>query len=155
MIFWYTYRPPPCKLLVLLALSELNVSCFTKYLKISDRICHFFCAYLHGMYDFTRLMRAIVCREIYLCWHFESGFRRRICKKKNYIVYDEKYFFLKRKELKCTPATPSKVPRSQIHYCFRPWGWAAAAATPQTIVLSLDPRNTQSVQIPFVQVRSS
>ena len=37
-----------------------------------------FCAYLHGIYDFTRLMRAIVCREIDLCQNFESGFRRRI-----------------------------------------------------------------------------
>jgi hypothetical protein len=26
-----------------------------------------FGAYFHGMYDFTRLMRAIVCREIDLC----------------------------------------------------------------------------------------
>ena len=26
-----------------------------------------FCAYLHGMYDFTCLIRAIVCREIDLC----------------------------------------------------------------------------------------
>ena len=60
MIFWY--RTLPRKLLR--ALSELNVSCFTKYLKMSDRICRFFCAYLHGMYDFTRLTRAIVCGEI-------------------------------------------------------------------------------------------
>jgi hypothetical protein len=26
-----------------------------------------FCAYLHGMYDFTRLIQAIVCRKIDLC----------------------------------------------------------------------------------------
>ena len=41
-----------------------------------------FCAYLHGIYDFTRLMRAIVCREIDLCQNFESGFRRGISTKK-------------------------------------------------------------------------
>ena len=34
---------------------ELNVTCFTKYLKICERCACFFCAYLHGMYDFTRL----------------------------------------------------------------------------------------------------
>ena len=96
MIFWY--RPPPCKLL--LALSELNVSCSTKNLKISERISRFFCAYLHGMHDFTRLTRAIVCREIDLCWNFESGFRRRISNKKKSWLYCsmmKKYFFEKKR----------------------------------------------------------
>ena len=96
MIFWY--RPPPCKLL--LALSELNVSCFTKYLKISEGCPRFFCAYLHGMYDFTRLTRAIVCGEIDLCWNFESGFRRRISKKKNHdciVVWWKNIFFEKKR----------------------------------------------------------
>ena len=77
------YRPLPRKLL--LALSKLNVSCFTKYRRISDRFCRFFCAYFHRMYDFTRLTRAIVCGEIDLCWHFESGVRRRISKKKSWL----------------------------------------------------------------------
>ena len=89
MIFWYMYgyRPLPRKLL--LALSEFNVTCFTKYLKISEGSPRFFCAYLYGMYDFICLTPAIVCGEIDLCWNFESGFRRRISKKKNHdcIVY--------------------------------------------------------------------
>ena len=37
-----------------------------------------FICMVYGMYDFTRLTRAIVCREIDLCQNFESGFRRRI-----------------------------------------------------------------------------
>ena len=66
MICWY--RPPPCK--VLLAWSELNVLCYTKCLKRCEHRARFFCAYLHGMYDFTRLTRAIVCREINLWLKF-------------------------------------------------------------------------------------
>ena len=66
MICWY--RPPPCK--VLLAWSELNVLCYTKCLKRCEHRARFFCAYLHGMYDFTRLTRAIVCREIDLWLKF-------------------------------------------------------------------------------------
>ena len=95
-LFWC--RPLPRKLL--LALSELNVSCFTKDLKISKRISRFFCAYLHGIYDFTRLTRAIVCGEIDLCWNFESGFRRRISKKKNHdciVVWWKNIFFEKKR----------------------------------------------------------
>ena len=63
------------------------------------RLCHFFCAYFHGMYDFTRLIRAIVCREIDLCQNFESEFRRRISKKKVVllVLYDEKIFFFEKK----------------------------------------------------------
>jgi hypothetical protein len=35
------------------------------------------------MYDFTRLIRAIVCGEIDLCQNFESGFRGISTKKKS------------------------------------------------------------------------
>ena len=93
MIFWY--RPLPRKLL--LALTELTVSCFTKYLKRCERCAHFFCAYLHGMYDYTRLTRAIVCGEIDLCWNFERGFRRRISNKKKswlYFVYNSTCMYI-------------------------------------------------------------
>ena len=112
--WWYfgtpeRYRPPPCKLLR--ALSELNVSCFTKYLKRSETWPRFFCAYLHGMYDFTRLTRAIVCGEIDLCWNFESGFRRRISKKKNHdcIVVWWKNIFFRKEKLKCTTTTANVI----------------------------------------------
>ena len=37
-----------------------------------------------GMYDFTRLMRAIVCGEIDLCQNFESGFPEEFPQKKNH-----------------------------------------------------------------------
>ena len=62
MIFWY--RPPPCKLLR--ALSELNVSCFTKYLKISDRICRFFC---------TSIVHCTSIVQLYCC---TAGFGTRL-----------------------------------------------------------------------------
>jgi hypothetical protein len=35
--------------------------------KVAQKMRGHFCAYLHGMYDFTRLTRTIVCREIDLC----------------------------------------------------------------------------------------
>jgi len=52
----------------------VKVKCFmlyTKYVKKCEEP-RFFCAYFHDMYDFTRLMRAIVCREIDLCQNFSA-----------------------------------------------------------------------------------
>ena len=101
LIFWN--RPLPRKLL--LALSELNVKCFMFHASQSSfknlsLLMHLHVMYVctcmytsicmvhvhvHTcMYDFTRLMRAIVCGEIDLCQNFESGFRRRISQKKNH-----------------------------------------------------------------------
>ena len=69
MIFWN--RPPPPQTITRVK----RVKCFVHH-KVAFKRCdarRIFCAYLHGMYDFTRFIRAIVCGEIDLC--------SEICKK--------------------------------------------------------------------------
>ena len=53
------------------AVSKIHATGYTKYVKKCEEP-RFFCAYFHDMYDFTRLMRAIVCREIDLCQNFSA-----------------------------------------------------------------------------------
>ena len=70
MIFWY--KPPPCFGTNHLPanfyrITRGNPDCLEIRYKRCETWSRIFCAYLRGMYDFTRVIRSIVCMEVDLC----------------------------------------------------------------------------------------